>query len=286
MSDTTPEQPPPASPDPTRRRLLIGGAVVAGVGLGAAASWPLLPGQVTGRLRNLFTDPPAPFIPDAEAGRVELETVYSEQRGTEVDLFTAVPAGYGKGEGLPVVVICHGATGNPTMYADFGLPQFLTASVDAGAAPFVLAGASGDVLRWEPQPNGDNPQAMVLEEMPRWLEERGFDADRRALWGWSMGGYGILRMAEVEPGWARAVAAFSPAVGEGDPVFAGADALAGTPLGIWCGTDDALYDSVRALVAALPEPPEIASFEPGRHTRVYWNDQTLEALGFLSSHLT
>lgn len=259
--------------------------MVAGVGIGAAASWPLLPGRVTNRITNLFTDPPVAFIPDAEVGRVTLETVYSEQRGKDVDLFTAVPAGYGKGEGLPVVVICHGATGNPTMYADFGLPQFLTAAVDAGADPFVLAGAHGDVLRWEPQPDGDNPQAMVLEEMPQWLDERGFDGDRRALWGWSMGGYGVLRMAEVEPGWARAVAAFSPAVSEGDAVFEDVDALTGTPLGIWCGTEDGLYDSVRALVAALPEEPEIASFSEGQHTRVYWNDQTLDAFAFLASHL-
>ena len=83
---------------------------------------------------------------------------------------------------------------------------------------------------------------MVLDEMPEWLDERGFDASRRALWGWSMGGRGVLRMAEVEPGWARAVAAFAPAISEGDDVFANADALEGTPLGFWVGTDDSFYE--------------------------------------------
>ena len=277
-----------AAPTPstvTRRRLLVGGAVAGGVVIGAAASWPLLPGRVRGRLTSFFVDPPPPYIPDAEVGRVTLETVYSDERGKDVDLFTAVPAGYGKGEGLPVVVICHGATGRPTMYEDFGLPQFLTAAVDAGADPFVLAGASGDVLRWEPQPGGDNPQAMVLEEMPQWLTDRGFDADRRALWGWSMGGYGVLRMAEVEPGWARAVAAFSPAISEGDDVFANAAELAGTPLGLWCGDRDSFYGAVQALVEVLPEEPEIVRYGSGGHTRVYWNDQTIEAFTFLASHL-
>jgi S-formylglutathione hydrolase FrmB len=265
----------------TRRRLMIGGAAVVGVGIGAAASWPFLPGRV----KDLFTDLPPAYIPDAEVGQVTLETVYSEQRGTDVDLFTAVPAGYGNGKGLPVVVICHGASATPALYEEFGLPQFLTAAVDAGAEPFVLAGAAGGVLRWEPQPSGDNPQAMVLDEVPEWLDDRGFDADRRALWGWSMGGYGVLRMAEVDPGWARAVAAFAPAVSEGDAVFTGADALAGTPLGLWCGTDDSFYGPVQALVDVLPEEPEIVSYGPGGHTRVYWNDQTLDAFAFLASHL-
>jgi S-formylglutathione hydrolase FrmB len=265
----------------TRRRLIIGGAAGLGVAIGAAASYPLWPD----RIKRIINEPPPAFIPDAEVGQVTLETVYSESRGMDVDLFTAVPAGYGNGKGLPVVVICHGATATPADYEPFGLPQFLTQAVDDGAQPFVLAGAYGSVLRWEPQPNGDDPQAMVLEEMPQWLEERGFDGQRRALWGWSMGGYGVLRMAEVEPGWARAVAAFAPAVSEGDPVFEGVDALAGTPLGIWCGTDDSLYPSVEAFVESLPEEPEIWSSAPGGHTRIYWNDQTLDALEFLASHL-
>jgi S-formylglutathione hydrolase FrmB len=126
---------------------------------------------------------------------------------------------------------------------------------------------------------------MVLEEIPQWLDDRGYDADRRALWGWSMGGYGVLRMSEIDPHWARAVAAFSPAVGEGDAVFQDIDALDPTPLGIWCGTDDALFPSVQALVEALPHEPEIWSYGPGGHTRIYWNDQTLQAFEFLASYL-
>lgn len=264
-----------------RRRFLIGGAAVGGVALGAAASWPFLPDRV----KNVFVDPPPAFIPDAEVGKVTLESVYSESRGMDVDLFTAVPAGFGNGRGLPVVVVCHGATATPASYEPFGLPEFLTAAVDAGAEPFVLMGAYGSALRWEPQPDGDDPRSMVLEEMPEWIDERGFDVERRALWGWSMGGYGILRMAEIEPGWARAVAAFAPAISEGDEVFASVDALEGTPLGFWVGTDDSFYEPVQQLVAVLPEEPEINSSGPGGHTRIYWNDQTIEAFTFLGSHL-
>ncbi len=265
----------------TRRRLLIGGAGVAAVAAVGAVGWQVMPPQVKG----VFVDLPPAYIPDAPEGKVTLESVHSAERGIDVDLFTAVPAGYGKGEGLPVVIICHGATGTPAMYQDFGLPRFLTAAVQAGSRPFVLAGAYGGVLRWEPQPNGDDPRAMVFNEMPQWLDERGFDSSRRALWGWSMGGYGVLRMAEIDPGWARAVAAFSPAISQGDDVFTNVDGLANQPLGLWCGTEDPYCDAVRDLSEAVPTEPEIASFSEGGHTRVYWNDQTLQAFEFLASHL-
>ena len=262
----------------SRRAVLVG---AAGVTVGLAASWPLLP---SGFKRRLGLGPD-PYIPDAAEGTITLETVASAARGSDVSLFTAVPAGYGDGAGLPVVVVLHGATGRPTDYQEFGLGRFLTAAVEAGSPPFVLAGADGGTLRWEPQANGDDPQRMVRDEMPQWLSERGFDAARRAVWGWSMGGYGALRLAEVAPRWAQATAAFSPAVTPGDPVFADVDRLATQPLGVWCGTDDALYDGVRAFVDRLPVKAEAGSFSPGGHTRVYWNSQTLAAFDFLASHL-
>jgi predicted esterase len=265
----------------SRRALLVGGGVAAGVLIGGAASWPLMPQ----RLKNKIVGPPDVFIPDAAEGQVTLETVHSDERGADVDFFTAVPAGYGDGAGLPVVVILHGASATPAAYQDFGLPRFLTAAVEAGANPFVLAGATGGVLRWEPQPDGDDPQGMVLNELPQWLDDRGFDADRRALWGWSMGGYGVLRMTEVDPTWTRATAAFSPAIAPGDAVFQNLADLSEVPLGLWCGTEDGFYDAVQELATELPVEPEIASFTTGGHTRVYWNEQTIEAFTFLAEHL-
>jgi S-formylglutathione hydrolase FrmB len=265
----------------SRRRLLLGAAGAAGVVAAGAAGWSLASERV---VRSLGLGPD-PFIPAAPDGVITLETVHSDARGADVQLFTAVPDGFGDGEGLPVVVVLHGASGRPSQYQEFGLGRFLTAAVDAGAAPFVLAGADGGTLRWEPQPDGDDPQRMVREELPRWLDERGFDASRRAVWGWSMGGYGALRLAQDAPRWSRATATFSPAVAVGDPVFADVVRLAGQTLGVWCGTEDPFIDSVRALVDALPQPPVIASFTPGAHTRVYWNEQTLDAFAFLASSL-
>jgi len=111
------------------------------------------------------------------------------------------------------------------------------------------------------------------------------DAGRAALWGWSMGGYGALRTAETAPGRFRAVAAFSPALASGDDVAGGAESLWGTPVGLWCGTEDSFVEPTRELVDLLPQEPEVASFTPGRHTRRYWNARTEDAFGFLASHL-
>ncbi len=264
-----------------RRRVLLGAAGAGAVVAAGAVGWSLASDRVA---RSLGLGPD-PFIPTAPEGVITLETVHSDARGADVQLFTAVPDGFGEGEGLPVVVVLHGASGRPSQYQEFGLGRFLTAAVEAGAAPFVLAGADGGTLRWEPQPDGDDPQRMVREELPRWLDERGFDATRRAVWGWSMGGYGALRLAQDAPRWSRATATFSPAVAVGDPVFGNVARLAGQTLGMWCGTQDPFIDAVRALVDVLPQPPVIASFTPGAHTRVYWNDQTLDAFEFLSSSL-
>jgi len=101
-----------------------------------------------------------------------------------------------------------------------------------------------------------------------------------------MGGYGALRLAQIRPGWLRAVAAFSPAVSVDDAVSADAAQLDGTPLGVWCGTQDPFYQAVAALVDALPEPLAAGSYAAGEdHTRTYWSSITPEAFAFLGSRL-
>jgi predicted esterase len=269
----------------TRRRLLATGA--AGVAAAAAGTAAVVgPRTLAKDVKDRLFPGPTPHIPAAPEGQVRLEQVYSRARGRTVSLFTAVPHGHGAGAGLPVCLILHGATARPPDFRPFGLPRFLTAAVEAGAPPFVLAGADGGTLFWEPgHAAGDDPLRMVTEEMPVWLRERGFDTGRVAAWGWSMGGYGVLHLGEVRPDWLRAVAAFSPAVSPGDAVFGGAGKLAGTPLGVWCGRQDPLFGDVRQLVAALPERPQIVSYRDGAHTRAFWDSVTLPAFAFLGGRL-
>lgn len=265
----------------TRRKLLIAGAGVVGLGAVGAADLELAPHSVKARLGLT----PDPYVPDAAEGQVRVETVKSAALGGDIDLFTAVPAGHGDGAGLPVVVILHGATASVADFQGLGFGRFLTAAVARGAPPFVLAGTDDGPSGWVADGSGPDPQTMVLDEMPGWLSERGFDADRRALWGWSRGGYGILRLAEVAPHWARAAALFSPAVVESDPVFDGLGKLAQLPLGVWCGNGDPYLGAIRELVDGLPVKPEVLEYVDGGHTQVFWNDHIFEAFAWLAPKL-
>ncbi len=264
----------------SRRGVLAGGAGVLGLGVVGALGWELAPY----RLKESLGLTPDPFIPDAPEGRVTLETVSSKAMGTDLDLFTAVPDGYGDGAGLPVVMILHGSSASASEFQGFGFGRFLSAAVAAGAPPFVLAGTDDGPAGWIPSGSAD-PQAMLTRELPRWLDERGYDASRRALWGWSRGGYGVLRLAESQPEFARAAALFSPAVVDPDPVFDDLGALASLPLGIWCGEDDPFIDGVHQLVDGLSVPPATLTYAPGAHTREFWNDHTQDAFAWLADRL-
>ncbi|HYN92521.1 MAG TPA: alpha/beta hydrolase-fold protein [Pilimelia sp.] len=260
------------------RRTVLGAGVVALATAGVATAGAAV-------LRRREDTGPDGVIPAAPAGAERVETRRSAARGRDVTFYTAVPAGHGDGRGLPVCLVLHGASATAADFPRFGLGRFLSAAVAAGAPPFVLAGATGDRLAWRPTA-GDDPQRMVREEVPAWCARRGFAADRMAAWGWSMGGYGALLLAEAYPGWLRAVAAFSPAVDSGDDVVSGAGALRGTPVGLWCGRSDGFYDDVRALERALPQPPAAGGYDRGGHTRGYWNRITPAAFAFLGAALS
>jgi hypothetical protein len=264
------------SPTMRRRGLLLGGlTAAAGV---AAAGWSVGGDHV---LRALGRGPQA-YIPDANEGRVRLETVSSTAMEGDLRLFTAVPAGHGDGAGLPVVVVLHGASASAADFRGFGFGRFLTAAVQRGAPPFVLAGTDDGPNGWVPQA-GVDPFAMLRDELPGWLAERGYDAGRRGIWAWSRGGYGALRFALQEPHWARAAALFSPAVSADDGSLGDLSPLRDLPLGVWCGTSDGFYDDVRAVVDRLPVTPEVATYADGGHTRVFWNDHTLDALAWIGA---
>jgi S-formylglutathione hydrolase FrmB len=184
-----------------------------------------------------------------------------------------------------VCLVLPGGTKRPADFAVLGLGRFLTHAVRRGAAPFVLAGATGDRLAWAPN-DRDDPQRMVHEELPAWCRDRGFDTGRLAAWGWSIGGYGSLLLAETFPRFLRSVAAFSPAVTPGDPVFGGVGKLAGTPIGLWCGRDDSLNVDVKALQRALPAEPAAGGYGPGKHNFGYWSTVIPAAFAFIADTLS
>ena len=282
------ETDPPVLATTDRRHFAIGAvaslAALAAMGTAAAATGML---PVPQRVRRMFTDTgPDGTIPQTSAGLISLDLKVSSARGRQVGFFTAVPDGYGDGSGLPVCLILHGASATTADYERFGFGQFLTAAVQAGAPPFVLAGADGGRTRWAGDGQGDDPQRMLLDEVPAWCADRGFDSGRLAAYGWSMGGYGAL-LAEIRnPGLLRGVAALSPAVGRDDEVAHHADELDPARTAVWCGTGDALHDDVVAMASHIPGGPAIESYSPGAHTRGYWNRVTPEAFRYIADSLT
>ena len=257
-----------------KRRTLLTGVTVAAAGVAVAA------GGYT-RLRG--TD--ELVVPDAPLGDERLEQRESRARGRTVDFYTAVPAGHGDGRGLPVCLVLHGASKTAADFPALGLGRFVTDSVRRGNAPFVLAGATGGRLSWRSW-DDDDPQRMVHEEVPAWCAARDFDTTRMAAWGWSMGGSGALLLAQTFPSFVRSVAAFSPAVRRGDEVFAGVDRLGATPVGLWCGRGDNLYDNVRDLESALPAKPAAGDFGDGNHNFNYWSTAIPAAFDFLATTLS
>ncbi len=266
----------------TRRSLLQTGAATAAAGAVGAAGWATAPGGLKYRFKEQLGLNPDPYVPDVPEGRIRIEDVPSTAMGS-VRLFTAVPDGFGDGAGLPVLVVLHGSSATVDDFAGFGFGRFVTAAAREGF-PMVLAGTDDGPSGWLAG-TGVDPEAMLRDELPAWLAERGYDADRRAMWGWSRGGHDALHFATTEPAWGRALALFSPALGEDDDLFGDLGRLDRLPVGLWCGEDDTFFPASRALADSLPQPPEILTAGEDGHTRQYWNDQTMPMLRWVGRHL-
>ena len=139
--------------------------------------------------------------------------------------------------------------------------------------------------------------AMLLEEfMP--LVERQVHTAKRAVLGWSMGGYGAILAAETAPTRFAVVAAASPALwttaaaaapGAFDSptdylnhdVFARTAALGSLTVRVDCGTDDPFYGATRKFAAKLAAPPQ-SSFGPGFHDGAYWRSVAPAQIGTIA----
>ena len=288
----------------TRRRLLIGGAatVVAGAaGFTYGEVAEILPGHT--QFRQYFgLDGADGTVPDVPVS-VTMEHEQSAARGVGVQVAVMSPAGMSRA-GLPVVVVLHGRSGSAQGMVDLGFPQFLTAAVRAGVAPFVLvAPDGGDNTYWHAvasHGHRDDPQAMLLNELPAWLSKYGLSPSPTGAIGISMGGFGALLYARNRrtAGTALAsVAAISPAIFQDWPdastvgTFADqadwaaneplqhVSALAGERCGIWCGGDDPFHDAAQAFARELPATT--SQFAPGAHDDGYWRRVLPDALRFL-----
>jgi S-formylglutathione hydrolase FrmB len=240
---------------------------------------------------EVITNPPAP----TEA--VSTEQVHSAARGRSVELVTIRPAGVGGL--LPVCVALHGRSSGARMFLDLKVPELLNRVVASGVRPFAVVAVDGGDSYWVARDSEDDPQRMLLEDLPQWLANRGFASTPSAALGISMGGYGALNYAR-NPG-LSAVAVVSAALFTNWPdarlrnAFADeahweatdplrhVDEFARVPLGVWCGTSDPFIVAVRQLIDRAR--PKIAALGSGDHDAEYWQRILPDVLRFVGESM-
>jgi S-formylglutathione hydrolase FrmB len=285
----------------SRRALLTGGAgaVVATAAAGVAVDEGWLPGRA--RLRSLLGQTgPAGHVPDVSPGYAVSGSFVSRHRlGARTGWSVLYPGP--RPERLPVLVALHGLhCDHTTWVTELGIDRFLVAAVRAGVPPFAVATVDGGTTYWHPRPDGEDAGAMVLDELLPMLGRRGLDLGRVGFHGFSMGGYGALRLAPLASR-TRVVAALSAAIwqpGGGysssgfdsqaeydrDTVFGHQADLAGIPVRLDCGTEDPFCPADRAYVAGF-DRPVTSTFTDGAHDSAYWTRMLPAQLAFAGRQL-
>ncbi|WP_372452287.1 alpha/beta hydrolase [Saccharothrix obliqua] len=285
-----------------RRRTVLGalGATgLAAAGLTAAVGGHAPAGEA---LRHVLGV--AGPVPAIKRAVVRAERLPSRYRGRDVDVVTIVPPGVPT-EGLPMSLLLHGLHGSARYAAVGGMPDALVTAVSRRSVPpFGFIAVDGGDNYWHENAAGDDPMAMLLEEVPVWLAERGL-GPLFACTGTSMGGFGALlharrRAERREP--LKAVAAISPGLllswsemakrkafrsreewASLDPLRH-LDALGGVPVGVWIGDKDRFIEGTRRFIAAAK--PAVASVSPGGHDDVFYRKVVPDVLRFLGKRLS
>jgi S-formylglutathione hydrolase FrmB len=268
-------------PSPARiwgRRLVA----LAALGAVGVALWLLLGGG----------EGAVPGIDDRRGAKVEELTIQSRAVGGDQPVTVVVPDT--KAEHPPLLVFLHGRGGNE----DSGQQQELFDALEAAGddAPIVAFPDGGDSSYWHDRDSGDWGEYVTEEVIPEVQKRFDADADRIAIGGISMGGFGALDLARLHPGDFCAVGAHSPALwleagetaaGAFDDAddFAAHDVIAaaqsepapftGQPMWLDAGDEDPFLAGDEAFVAALEDvgAPLESSFPPGGHDSDYWRSR-------------
>ncbi|MFM9379283.1 alpha/beta hydrolase [Gordonia sp. VNK21] len=315
-AQSSPAQSSPAQSSPaqsrsalTRRRLLAGAAgAAAAAGLVACGAQdplgdPRQAAEVGGDDR-LPPETAPPEIPD-QPPVITGSFVSPAMAGRETSWAVARPNGV-TGE-LPVVIVAHALnTSDKTIFGkSLNIQGFLQEYVDAGNAPFAIAAADVGRNYFHPRTDGADGAAMLLNEFIPMLDadpQLNLRTDRFGLYGWSMGGYGALRIgALVGAPRVAAIAVSSPALWadpnnfpprafdsmadyQANSLFGQQDRFSKIPLMISIGSADQFYTYTRQWASAL-HPPAAFGTSPGGHTNRFWRSVLPEQIEFLGRNL-
>ena len=224
--------------------------------------------------------------------RVEYRTLESEAMRGPVSYAVGSPA-----PEAPVVYALHGRGEDDSFAVErVRFQDFLAA---AGVVATVVSVDGGASSYWHPRRTGIDPLGMLVRELVP-LVESTLGNGRRALVGWSMGGYGALLAASRFPDLFGVVVATAPALwrtaeeaadgafdGELDfrahDVFTATDRLASVRLRLDCGRDDPFAEAVRELGRRLPDAELVVG--RGFHDAATWRRMAPAQAAFLGRHL-
>ncbi|HWD05519.1 MAG TPA: alpha/beta hydrolase-fold protein [Amycolatopsis sp.] len=285
----------------SRRTVLAAGTAALGVaGFAAATATGLTPLGESLRSVGLTIDAP-------QLGYTRVERVYSAKRNRTVDLVFLLPA-RNPPAGLPMSLMLHGLHGTARSAAPSGLVRELATGVARNSVPaYGYVAVDGGDNYWHEVRPGDDPMAMLLEEVPRWLAARNLAGPRGlpfAVAGVSMGGFGALvygrrRVERRQP--PEAVAAVSPAlitswtemakrhIFTGRTDWTSLDplrhlaALRGVPTALWCGTEDSFITGVRRYIAATH--PAVGYTAKGMHSDTFFHSVVPNLVSFVGKHV-
>ncbi len=272
----------------SRRTVLLGGL---GLGASLAAGCQQQAPVNTGSQELLRTRAPASATQPVITGRN-----LSAGRYREVDIVIIRPEGI-PAEPIPVCVALHGGLGGAKSFLDLGVPAMLTSVVRNSSAPFAVVALDGG--NWVGHKD-DNPQRMLNEDLPGWLDYHDLASTPFAVFGVGEGGAGALNLART-PGFAAA-AAVSPTL-FGSWADAGKSGIfvdqaqwerteplrhvtefANLPVGVWCGTDDKEYAGPAKQFADATKAVS-GTFSKGGHDNEYFARALPEVLKFLGGYL-
>ncbi|EGD54358.1 alpha/beta hydrolase [Gordonia neofelifaecis] len=300
---------PATSRRPVSRRAMLAG-VVGLAALGGAVSCskpdPLVPKDAANiggddRLPVQTAPPEIPTDPPVITGSF----VSTKMAGRPTRWAVSRPNGV-TGE-LPVVIVAHALnTDESSIFGkQLNIQGVVQQYVNAGNPPFAVASVDVGRNYFHARTDGADGAAMILDEFIPMLDgdpRLDLRTDRIGLYGWSMGGYGALRLgALVGAPRVAAIAVSSPAMWadpnnfpprafdsyadyQANSLFGQQHAFSKIPVMISIGMADQFYTYTRQWAADL-HPPAAFSTTPGGHTNRFWRSVLPDQVEFLGRNL-
>ena len=275
-----------------RRTFLIGGLAAGAAAVGGAGI--VTAQNLHGTRRFLhhhgIVKGPDPAEPSADTGAVDYRTIPGPRGDVNYGLYTPPKA-------VTAVVYClHGRGGNRhDAFDGIELHRYIAER----KLPWAVASLDGGEAYWHRRANGSDTQRDLLEVLVPFVESKA-NPLKRAVIGWSMGGYGALLLGETHPDDFAAVVASAPALwssfgatapGAFDDAadFKANDVLGGTSrlvqpsVRVDCGADDPFAPMVRELRRRVPSIS--GGIHDGFHDDESWRSYVPGQLDFLQTRL-